>query len=127
VEVGKGVGDSWREELLAAAATPNAGRPQNALYAWLAEWRRYAMLPATTPNPLFANVPIPGAAFVELVYATSRMNIIPSATSPNATPEHLWATLTHWTSAFAGRLVLRVFRRVKDDRCPDAPMTRPET
>lgn len=125
--VGQGLGESWREELLAAAANPNAGRPQYSFYAWLAEWRRYAMLPATTANPLFANVPVPGAAFVEFAYATARMNLIPGATSPNATPEHLWATLTHWTAAFASRLTLQVFRRIKDKRCPDAPTVVMET
>lgn len=111
----------WRKEVLAAAAEPNAGRPQYALYPWLVEWLRHAMLPASTPNPSLAQVPMPSAAFVEHAYASGRINLIPSATSPNVSPEHLWSTLTHWTEALESRLTLKVFRRVMDRRCPDAP------
>jgi hypothetical protein len=78
------------------------------------------MLPSTSPNPLFANTPIPSAAFVDFVYASARINLLASATTASAAPEHLWSTLTHWTDALASKVSLKIFRRVRDTACPDA-------
>jgi hypothetical protein len=109
-----GTSTDWRAELLRAVANPNAGRPQYAFYAWLAEWLRYTMLPTTTPNPILGQVPLPGAALVDFAFASARINLLASATTPNAAPEHLWSTLTHWTDALASRVSLKIYRRVRD-------------
>lgn len=101
-----------------AASEPNAGRPQFAFYPWLAEWIRFAMLPWTTPNPLLADLPHPGAAFIDYAYTAAGLDLVPSATAPNTAPEHLWATFLHWHEHVGERWgQLKVFARVKQPDC----------
>lgn len=106
---------SWREDVIAAARDPHSTRGHHDLYAWLAEWVRYSMVPATAQNPLQANVPMPCAALVDHAFTSGGLDLIPAATAPNAAPEHLWATFRHWSGHLSQRWGrLRVWRRVKE-------------
>lgn len=108
---------SWRDDVMAAARDPQSTRGHHDLYAWLADWVRYSMIPATAQNPLQANVPMPCAALVDHAFTSGGLDLIPAATAPNAAPEHLWATFKHWSGHLSQRWgKLRVWRRVKEPR-----------
>jgi hypothetical protein len=108
-------GAAWREDVIAAARDPHSSRGHHNLYAWLAEWIRYAMIPSTADNPLQKNLPLPSAALVDHAFTTGGLDLIPAATSPSAAPEHLWATFKHWSQHLSLRWgKLQVWRRVKE-------------
>lgn len=113
------VDPDWRKHLLNAAQNPNAARPQFTFYAWLAEWIRFAMLPYSVPNPLLEGMPHPGAAFVDYACNAAGLDLVPGASSPATSPEHLWATFLHWHGHVGERWgELKAWTRINQKECP---------
>ena len=76
---------------------PNYDRDRYPLWKLLGVWHAHLHQPERS-QPLVDGVPMPSAAFAQSVFAAGGVDLFAAATSPNACPEHIWATLLYWSS-----------------------------
>jgi hypothetical protein len=92
VRTGSGLGARVRERALRR----NPAYDDRPVGAVLSAWNAYLFDPTRRTNPLLENVPHPGAAYLDFVFAGSGLDLTPAARSPAVSPEHLWATLRYF-------------------------------
>jgi hypothetical protein len=112
-----------REALREALRNPNNDRLRYPIWDQLRAWAPYRFGPALT-NPLLQGQAMPAATFATYVYGHAGIDLVPVADTPNACPEHIWASLLHAPPAEG--VEVQVWRRIlqRDLLYPDAlPMT----
>lgn len=86
----------YRGAIRNAVLSPNQDRFRYRFLDWLRIWGGYTYQPHGQPNPLLAEIPVPGAALCEYAFEAAGIDLTPGATAPNACPELLWSTILHW-------------------------------
>lgn len=87
------------------------------LWAMIAGWQPYLFDPARTPNPLAAQYPHPGAAYLRWALSTAGVESSPGAMDEFDAPEHFWAAANYWYKQYAEKSVgvrLELVRRIGD-------------
>lgn len=87
-----------RARLLQAMRDPNIQRAAFPIYQLFSPWGRFLYEPHDR-SPLLDGVPMPSALYLVSLFAEAGIDLLPSATAPNACPEHIWASLLRWMRA----------------------------
>lgn len=88
--------DSDLESVRSRANEPNHDRLRYDLWESLSAWQRYMWQEAEGPNPARNGIPIPCSAYVEMVFEAIGLDLVPSASERNSSPEHLWNAAVWW-------------------------------
>lgn len=84
-----------RKKLLEAMRDPNLHRATFPVYQLFGTWSRFLFEPHER-SPLLDGVPMPSALYLVSLFVEAGVDLLPSATAPNACPEHIWASLLRW-------------------------------
>jgi hypothetical protein len=114
IDLGRGEpARSRRSALLDAACNPCRDRERFPLWSSLSTWARYAYAPELIASPLQDGIAMPSAAFCEYAFEAAGVDLTPGASGNHASPELLWATITHWQSrmrdqaSFSATMIMR--------------------
>lgn len=107
-----------QKALEVALRQPNYDRDRYPLWKLLGAWHAHVHQPERS-QPLVDGVPMPSAAFAQSVFAAGGVDLFAAATSPNACPEHIWATLLYWSSQLDVQVKLWQSIRARQVTRPD--------
>ena len=108
----------YRSAIREAVLSPNRDRFRYRFLDWLRIWGGYTYQPHGQPNPLLAEVPVPGAGLCEYAFEAAGIDLTPGATAPNACPETLWSTILYWQKRIGAHVdKVQIFTLLRDPRC----------